>query len=162
MHFNQYDDDAHIWVYGFNRTFSALEKSAVEAALREFTAGWQSHGKKVSGDFLILHDRFVILAVPQKDFVSGCSIDSSVQVFRELNDSLGLDGLDAGLVFYRKNDTVAAIDRPGFQNLIDRGEIKSDTIVFDSSIQTVGELRAGKFERPLSGSWHAVYFSLSA
>jgi len=162
MHFDHFDDDAHIWIYGFNRNMSVREKDEIEKALENFTTHWNSHGKPVNGGYLILHNRFAILAVSKEDFVSGCSVDSSVRVFKNIKEMTGLDGLDVNLVFYRKNQEIHSTNRIQFQLLIDQDEVGSETVVFDTSIQTVGDLRSGKFEQPLSHSWHATYFSLSA
>ncbi len=162
MNFENLSDDAQIWIYGFDRSVSEMEKSFITTELKIFTEQWKSHGKPVNGQFKILHDRFAVLAIPREDYISGCSVDSSVRIFKNIKETLHVEALDVNLVFYLKNGEIKAAIRFEFQNLIDQGEIDSNTIVFDTTIQTLGELRSGKFERPLSESWHADYFSLSA
>ena len=159
MYFNRFDDDAHIWIYGFDRTMSARVYEIVEQELQQFTASWKSHGKKVDGDYMVLHNRFVILAVSRESFVSGCSIDSSVRVFKKLRENLGLDGLNVNLVYHRGERGIESQSRIDFQKALDAGQIKPETVVFDTTIQSLRDLREGKFEQKITESWHAGYFS---
>ncbi len=162
MYFGSLHENAHIWIYGFDRTMTEQERITVSQELQQFTSQWKSHGKKINGEYLILYDRFVILAVSHQDFVSGCSIDSSVRIFKKIQNDLDLNGLDVNLVFYRKNGGILSANRTEFQKALDVRELGPDTVVYDTTIQTVGDLRAGKFERKLAESWHAGVFSLSA
>jgi hypothetical protein len=41
---------------------------------------------------------------------------------------------------------------------VQSGEVGEDTVVFNNTIATVGELLAGKWEVPLRESWHAQAF----
>jgi hypothetical protein len=162
MYFEEFEDNAHIWIYGFDRTLTESELQLVDTMFGEFVLSWKSHGNPVNGKYLLMHNRFVILAVSKESYVSGCSIDSSVRIFKHLKETSNLDGLDMNLVFYRSGDQIRSTGRLEFQDLIDQGEVSSDTMVFDTTIHTVGTLRAGKFEQPVSESWHSRYFSLSA
>jgi hypothetical protein len=40
--------------------------------------------------------------------------------------------------------------------------VSEDTVVFDNTVATVGDLRAGKWERPFRDAWHAKAFPLGA
>jgi hypothetical protein len=40
--------------------------------------------------------------------------------------------------------------------------VGEDTVVFDNTVATVGDLRAGKWERPFRDAWHAKAFPLGA
>jgi hypothetical protein len=46
-----------------------------------------------------------------------------------------------------------------FQKLTSSGHIHGDTPVFDTTITTLAELRAGGLEKPFRDSWHAARFS---
>ena len=86
MHFDRLNDDAHIWVYGFDRTMSEQQRSAVEKELTYFITHWKSHGKTINGHYLILYNRFVLLGVSREQFVSGCSVDASVRIFKNIKE----------------------------------------------------------------------------
>ncbi len=162
MYFRSFTDDARLWIYGFDTTLSAHEKTIVEEALNKFVHQWTSHGSPVKAQHVIIYNRFVIFAVSGEDVISGCSIDSSIKIFKDLKEKFGVNALDVNLVFYRNSQEIRSINRLEFQSMIDRGAIGPETLVYDTTIQTLGELRSGNFEKPLSTSWHARVFSLSA
>ena len=148
-------DDSRIWIYGFNREFKPSDKVIMNSRLAEFVQGWTSHGEPVRGGFALIENIFVVLAVSSKDFVSGCSIDSSVAVLKEMRDQYGLDGLDRSRVYYRDHGQIVVVSRRDFVLLTNTGKINANVPVFDTTIPTLGDLRAGKFEIPLGQSWHA-------
>ena len=62
-------------------------------------------------------------------------------------------------VFYRDADgAVATISRSNFQLMVDARTVSSGTIVFDTMLTTVGDLRAGRFETTFAACWHAKLF----
>ena len=157
--FKKLHDNARLWVYAFDEAMSDQGKRLVHDRLVDFLNEWHSHRARVEGAFSIAHDRFVILAAVSQDGISGCSIDGSVENFKYFRDQHGLDALSKHLVYYRDSDgRIKAIDRAAFQGEIDGGRCGPSTIVFDTTIQTLADLRAGRFEIPLQKSWHAKAF----
>ncbi|MFQ5511593.1 MAG: hypothetical protein ACE5EO_07060 [Candidatus Krumholzibacteriia bacterium] len=155
-------DDTQLWIYGFSRTLGEHEKGLIDGRLGRFIEEWVSHGDPVRGGYEILLDRFVIVAGRCDSGVSGCSIDDGFGHFKFLRDSHDLDGLDRDLVFFRnESGEIEALGRRVFQEAITAGMVGPDTAVFDLTLQTLGELRAGRFERRFADSWHASVFSSS-
>ena len=125
--------------------------------LDQFLPSWVSHGVPVEGKFRIYEDHFVLLVGQSTAGISGCSIDSSVNNFKDLRDHYGLDGLDRSLVFFRnEKGIIQSRHFLDFQKLVKSGLIDAETKVFDTSITTLGQLRQGKFEKPL---WNSSYAS---
>lgn len=158
---SNYRPETKLWIYAFSRRLDAGEMTLVYSVLKNFVDEWKSHQHDVRGAFEIVHDQFVLIAAESDNGISGCSIDSSVAVFKWLKAQNNLDALDRSFVFYRDGDVVRATTRSEFQELVDAGKINSDTRVFNNTITTIGELHAGKWEVPLSQSWHAQAFSAS-
>ena len=152
--FSDFDHNDRIWVYAFNRSLTAREADIVNHELTQFVNNWASHGNKVLGVFQILSNRFVVLCASKKSEVSGCSIDSSINLFRKLKNDHNLDALDQNLIHYRENGKIFSHPRADFFIRSERN-ITRDTIIFDISLQTLGELRAGNFEIPAEKSWLA-------
>lgn len=157
--FSNYRPATKLWIYAFSRRLDAGEATLVYSVLKNFVDEWKSHQHDVRGAFEIVHDQFVLIAAESDNEISGCSIDSSVAVFKWLKAQHNLDALDRSFVFYRDGDVVRTTTRGEFQALVDAGKIDSDTRVFNNTITTIGDLHAGKWEVPLSQSWHAQAFS---
>lgn len=156
---SNYRPETKLWIYAFTRRLDAGEVTLVYSVLKNFVDEWKSHQHDVRGAFEIVHDQFVLIAAESDNGISGCSIDSSVAVFKWLKAQNNLDALDRSFVFYRDGDVVRTTTRDEFQKLVDAGKVNFDTKVFNNTITTIGDLHAGKWEVPLSQSWHAQAFS---
>lgn len=148
-------DSARIWINPSNRELTAEEQEQILDAISDFIASWSSHGRKVVAEAAIVDDRFVVTAahVPGGD-VSGCGIDASVHALGGIAESLGFEWAPALDVFFRNDEGVVQVDRGTFARLASRGEVTSETIVFDTSLTTMGDWRSGRFEIPARQSWH--------
>lgn len=157
--FQSLPDSAPLWLYAFEKTLADDERHMVSDRLEAFLAEWHSHNVDVEGAFMIVYDRFVIISGASRDGLSGCSIDSSVENFKFFRNEHGLDALNRSLVHFRDSDgLISSLERPAFKTAVDSGRCGSQTIVFDLTVQTLGELRAGRFEIPLADAWHAKAF----
>ncbi len=86
--------------------------------------------------------------------VSGCSIDSLLRNFKAFKNVNGLDGLKGGLLYFRdKEGKIQALEALKFQDLVESGEVCSDTPVFQTLPSTLGQLRSGEFETVFENSW---------
>ena len=148
--------EAKVWVYGFKEILNPQNKELVQTKLDSFILNWQYHGKPVNGDFEIVDDHFVILTT--NDSISGCSIDSSVALFKELKNNHSLDALDQNLIFYRSSEGVNAVKRHEFQVLVSMDKITDSTKVFNLSVTSVGDVHNGDFELDFIESWHSQAF----
>ncbi len=157
--FEDFPDDTRLWVYGFEAALDDPMKNKVVDQLRRFLPTWAAHGMPVDGAYSMLHDRFVFLAGRCSDGISGCSIDSSVKSFKELKKKYDIDALNRSLVFFRTADgTIESLGRVEFQAEVDAGRITDTTVVFDPTIQTLGDLREGRFDTTFGDCWHARVF----
>ncbi len=158
--FNDFPDDAKLWVYALAKPLSADDRARVTERLDAFMNAWQSHGTPVVGGYEIVDDRFVLMAGYTGDGVSGCSTDSSVHVMKALREDYGIDGFDRTLVFFRDADrAVRAVTREEFKALVAANQVSDETTVFDATVSSIADLRAGRFETTFGKSWHARAFS---
>jgi hypothetical protein len=157
--FAQLPDHARLWVFALSRELTPGDEALVRERFDAFARDWMSHGAPVHGSYEIVENRFLLVAGYVDDGVSGCSTDSMVRVMKELRQAHGIDGFDRSLVFFRDADgSVRAVTRDEFQTLADAGAVGDATIVFDATIQTVGDARAGRFETTFARAWHATAF----
>ena len=158
--FNGLPDDTQLWIYGFSNPLGEADRRVVAERLEPFLATWNNHDAPVTGAWTVLEDRFVLLAGHSPTGVSGCSIDTCMANFKWLKENHDLDGLDRGRIFFRDADGVAqSSDRLNFQQMVDAGSATMDTRVFDTTLTTLGDLRAGRFEARFADCWHAKLFT---
>ena len=158
--FQSLPDESRLWVYGFKTSLDENERQLLETRLSAFLSHWETHGSRVEGVFEIFEDRFLLLAGYAPGGISGCAVDSSVRVFKQLREE-GLDGLERSRVYFRTEDgSIQAIHFTQFQPAIDEGRVTASTLVFDTNLGSLGQLRQAGIEKPFGESWHARAFSL--
>ena len=154
-------DQARVWMFGLERTLDDAETRKLEEGLNRFAATWASHKVPVKAAFKIALKRFVIVAAESTNGVSGCSIDDMVRNLKSLQDSVGLGAPRGNLIFFTDDHgEVQSVDHLSFYGTVDSGQITPQTRVFDTLVQTLGQLRAGCFELPFEESWHSKTFPL--
>jgi len=158
-------DAARVWIYPASNPLPEETQQTLLDRLHAFVDEWASHQTDVRGGAAVLHDRFVLLAGARADGAdpSGCAIDDATRTVDALAEGLGIAWVPSLHVMYRAADgSVAAVSRTTFQERADAGAVTTDTIVFDPSVTTLGDVRHGAFEQPAGTSWHAQAFSLPA
>ena len=159
--FARMPDDARVWVFAAARALHDDEQRQLLDRVDGFLAGWAAHGAPVLGARDLRYDRFLLVAADERATgVSGCSIDTLSHAVAALERETRVPMRDATLVFWRNDDgEVQCAPRPVFRDHVREGGVDGDTPVFDNTVTTVGDLRAG-WEKPLRDSWHARAFRL--
>ncbi len=162
--FDRLPDDARLWVFAAARPLDDAQQRALLEHADAFLQRWAAHGAPVVGGREMRHGRFLLVGADERATgVSGCSIDSLFRTLGELEGQMGVPMRDGSLVFYRDAEgEIQAEPRPAFRQRASAGGVTEETVVFDNTIGTVGELRAGGWEKPLRESWHARTFGVPA
>ncbi|OAV44989.1 hypothetical protein [Lewinella sp. 4G2] len=148
--------ESRIWIYGAERALNAEEEKVVKSAMQAYVKEWVSHRKELKAAADVLHGRFLVIAVDETQAeASGCSIDGSVNKIKEIGAEIGVDFFNRMRFSYRdESGEIQTVSKDEFKELYHSGKLPNDTIVFDTLIKEVGELRQ-IFERPLEDSWHS-------
>ena len=156
-------DAARVWIFTTAAPLAAEQSEAAQNVLAAFVADWRSHGTPVAGGCELIENRFVVIAADESlNDVSGCSIDG---MFRTVADALARAGVplaDTADIAFRDGTGVHVTDRPAFAKLVREGLIGDDTPVFDHTVKTLGDLRAGRWELRFSAAWHGTHFKRAA
>ena len=159
--FPDFPSAARLWIYPFPHTLTAEEQCTVKQTLGEFLNNWKSHGTPIKGGYKLLYDQFLVIVAEDPSAVSGCAIDESVRLLKQLKCESGLDALDLNKVYYRDANAIHATSRSEFRELADAGRIGSSTIIFDNTVTSLGEMRSGRWETVAAATWHAKLLGLS-
>src|SRR5256885_13863855 len=133
--------DSRVWIYQSNRLFSLSEALNIEILLKEFAAGWMSHGVPVKGIGYLFFDRFVILMADEKATgVSGCSTDSSVRLIKEIEKMFGVNMFDRTTLAFVVKEKIELLPMTQLQYAMENGFISGETLYFNNLVQTKEEL----------------------
>lgn len=154
-----FSPQSKVWVYQSNRKFTAEEVREIQQQLDAFTAQWKAHGHQLKAKGKIFYQYFIVLTADQEASQStGCSIDASVRLIKEIEKKYNLDLFNRFNMAYKIDDEVHVSAREDFETLITIKKIGNHTIVFNNLVQTLAEFEKN-WEIPLENSWHKNIFA---
>lgn len=155
----KYLENTKLWIYQADRKFTPTEILNISNLLGEFTSTWQAHGQNLSAGFEIRYSLFIILWVDENlANASGCSIDSSVRIIKEIEQKYGVDLFNRFNMAWKEEGKVNVAKRQEFEQMVLEGTIQNETIVFNNMV-TSGVDFENKWEVTFSESWHAKVFA---
>jgi len=154
-----FSPQSRVWVYQSNREFSATEVTEIQEKLNAFAAQWLAHGHQLKAKAEIIHNFFIVITVDETaSNVTGCSIDASVRVLKEIEAQYNLDLFNRFNMAYMVDNKVFSLNKEDFETLVSIKKITPDTIVFNNMVQTLEEFET-KWQVPFAQSWHNTVFS---
>ena len=142
--FETLDDSARIWIYQSGRKFTSAERNTISDALTAFTHSWVAHGNPLKTSFTILYDQFIVLAADENfNEASGCSIDSSVRVIRQLDEQFSLGLFDRTKIGFLKGEQLEMIPLNELPRALAEGQWSNNSLFFNNVIGSKGQLENG-------------------
>ena len=103
--FKELPEDARVWVYQSNRSFTEEEQKQLQEQLEAYLNQWTAHGQDLWASYELRYNRFIIIGANQGvHAVSGCSLDAFVRFIQELEQKYGVTLLDRMNVSYRQGE----------------------------------------------------------
>ena len=156
--FKNMPNDSRIWIYQSDRDLIELEKSIIDNKMSLFLDSWQAHGKDLECSYSIINKRFIVIAVNENiNPIGGCSIDYSLQLINNISDSIQTNLLNRLTVNYKIDNKIVSATLNDLKNKIKVGAISPETIIFNTAINTKGEL-LNNFEVDIKSSWLSKFF----
>jgi hypothetical protein len=146
-----------VWIYRSIKKLSPEQENDIDKMAGDFIAQWAAHGKSLAADFDILHGHYLIFFVDSSVAeATGCSIDASVHLIREIEAKYQLGLLDRMQIGFLKNNEVEFHHFNEIKSEIAAGKIKETDLVFNAMLSNKKEFDEG-FLLPLSQS---AFFSV--
>jgi hypothetical protein len=153
-------ENSRVWIYQSNRALNIEEEKQIQQILDDFTSQWLAHGHQLAAKGEIRYSLFIILSVDEKQAgATGCSIDKSVNLMKQLEQEFNITLFDRFQIAYRDGENIVSCNREDFEKSLREGKINSETRVFNNIITTRKELE-NKWEVPVKNSWHAQLFEI--
>ncbi len=146
-------DDSRIWIYQSNRDFNESEIEIINDKTTSFLDNWQAHGKDLECSYSIIDKRFIIIAVNESfNPIGGCSIDFSLQLIKDISNTIGIDLLNRLVVNLKIDNRLESLSLSVLKNKIKDGDFSPETIIFNTAINSKSEL-LNNFEIDIKSSW---------
>lgn len=151
-------ENSRVWIYQSDRVLNPEEEQRIQQKLDEFTSQWLAHGHQLAAYGEIRHSQFLILSVDEQVAgATGCSIDKSVYLMKEIEKEFGIGLFDRFRIAYRAGEQIVNCSKTEFEDLLNKGELNSDTIVFNNMISSRKDLDSS-WEVAMKDSWHGKVF----
>lgn len=155
--FNTLPENARIWIYQADRSFTPEELVEIRNELDTFLRDWTAHGSNLQASFELRYKRFIIIGLDQSQAsASGCSIDASVRFIQHLEKKYDVQLLDKMNVSYKQGEYIAYKPLSEFKKMAKQKAVSKNTIVFNNLVNTKMEYEE-HWEVPASESWHGRF-----
>jgi len=159
VEFNTLPDSSRVWVYQADREFSSSEVDQITQQLITFVNNWKRHGEDLKASFQIKYNQFIILAVDEDyNDVSGCSIDASVHIIKQLQQQFEVDLLNKMNVTFKDGDNINTVSLKEFKAYVKQDKIKPYTVVFNNMVTSKADLMSA-WEVEANKSWHSKFLN---
>ncbi|MHA4894520.1 ABC transporter ATPase [Pedobacter sp. PWIIR3] len=154
-----FSPQSKIWIYQSNRAFTEVETIAIQQKITAFTEQWKAHGHQLKAKAEVLHSYFIVFTVDETaSGATGCSIDASVRVVKEIEEQYQVDLFNRFNMAYLVDDKVVVTNKEDFETLINIKAVGPKTIVFNNMVQNLQEFET-KWQVPFEQSWHNIVFA---
>ena len=151
--FKNMPDNSRIWIYQSDRDLNESEISIIDDKTTTFLDSWQAHGKNLECSYSIIYRRFIVIAVNENiNPIGGCSIDYSLQLINDISDSIQTNLLNRLIVNFKLDNKISSVSLNDLKTKIKEGTLSSETIIFNTTVNTKGEL-LNDFEINIESSW---------
>ena len=155
--FESISSSSRVWIYQADRKFSGQDITIITEQLKLFTEEWAAHGNPLKASFEVRYDHFILLAADEGyNAASGCSIDSSVHVIKEIERHLNVSLFDRNKVAFKKDDGVELIAIQDLKRKFLEGVWNERTLVFNNIINNKGQLD-NEWLAPAGTTWVKRY-----
>ena len=163
VQFDQLSGDSIIWIYQANRKLNSTEEEIISEKVAGFLESWQAHGNPLKSGFTILYHHFLIIGVEESlNKASGCSIDKSVNMVKQLEFDHDIDFLDRSKVaFFKingKGNEVNVISLTDIAEKVDKQEVTENAYLFNNLVQRKKDLEKN-WIIPVTQGWTKKYFA---
>ena len=138
-----FPDASKVWVYLASRPLTPEETTEIVQRLQQFCIAWTAHNNQLKAAGFILWNRLLLLVVDEtQNKASGCSIDKSVHLLRQLEKDYALQLFDRLQIPFLESGELKTFPYPEFKSWLESGKLQPTTLVFNNAVDTLGQLRA--------------------
>lgn len=160
--FESFPNQSKVWVYGANRILNNQETDICNQFLSDFAKNWQAHQMPLNAKAMVVFNAFLVFAVNEETHAaSGCSIDKSVALVKEIGLKLNINFFNRLNTYVLNNNTVSIFEPTTLKAAIEAGTVNANTQVINTQVLTVGDVN-NQFIIPLSQSWASKYLVQTA
>lgn len=152
---SQFPASSKIWMYASERPLEKSEEAFVQEQLQLFTKSWTAHEMPMNAQGFIFFNQIVLIALDETvNSISGCGIDKSVKLMKDLGEKLQINFFDRMLVLVKDGEQLHKYNKQSLQVALNAGKLNEDSLVWNPTCNTVGDFLNKSFVK-MSEFWMA-------
>ena len=146
---------SRLWLLALDTVPDLAVEARLRRGLADILAQWRHKGQVYQAEGLLLEPQLIAVAEPNlATQPSGCAIDGMLRKVHRLVEQLQLGLVDpAASILVRSGGRLLAIPKAEIQARLEDGTLDGNTPVLDLSLYSLEDLRSGRLEAPLAGTW---------
>jgi len=145
--FDILNDSSRLWLYGSETELTKQQTAHISEKLTAFLESWEYHQQKLTASFKISENRFIIIALDDREYgVGGCSMDGLQRLIQTFENDLSISLMNRLNVFCKIGEEIQCI--PSFKL---KSVANSETLFYDLTIQRKTDLHT--FLKSISEGW---------
>lgn len=151
-------NESRVWVYQMDRAIGDEEALEIASQSEKFCEQWVAHNQPLKASFKLFYNHFLVIAVDESfNQASGCSIDASVHLVKQLEQNFNLNFFDRTQVAFLDKGNVFLESISNLKTGIVEGKIDEQTLTFNNLVKNKEELENRWIVSALE-SWIKRYF----
>jgi hypothetical protein len=136
-------DSSRVWIFQSSRFLTEKEIEYLEERGSDFITQWEAHGEKLLAEIKVVNNLFLIVVLDESIArATGCSIDKVMHFVQEFEIKHSISFTNRLIIAWIDNYGFIRLSYlQEFSELIMKGEVKGDTVVYNNLVSTLGELR---------------------
>jgi len=157
--FSNLPSTSRVWVHYSIKELTETDKKELGGLLDDFCKSWTAHNEALVAAWKWEGSHFLFLGVDESQVgASGCSIDKSIRLLREIETQKGISFLERDAVPYKNNEgEISFVKILGMKAAIQAGTIHANTILFNTSVSEMLQLQ-NEWQQKAGKSWAKRYF----
>ncbi|MFY8107992.1 MAG: ABC transporter ATPase [Bacteroidia bacterium] len=151
--FNTLPDYSRVWIYASTGKLSPEQSSDVQNLLDGFAKGWTSHQQQLNAKAALVKSHFLVFMVDESAAeISGCGIDKSVQLVKEIEQKTGISFFNRLNIHLEIENEVHIFNKQQLERAVEEGLVNENTHFFDNLVQTKADF-IENWLKPVNKSW---------
>jgi hypothetical protein len=153
-------DDARLWLLALEQT---TDPARIAPALDAALAAWRHKGVQYRAAWTLLEGRILAIVEPTLSAnPSGCAIDGMLRTVHRIAEAAAQPLADPQAVVARTEAGLVIVPRNELEARLQGGTLHGGTPILDLALYTLGDLRQGRLEKPLTATWIGRKYKVQA
>lgn len=127
--------NAKVWIYASDKIINASQLETVHQMAVPFIQNWTAHQNQLKAEFAVLYNCFLVFMVNEGfNEISGCGIDKSVKLVKEIEQATGLNFFNRLKIQSIENQSINIYSKIEIVEKIENNTLTSNVKTFNNQI----------------------------